>query len=251
MYKILNKIFKFFRIRVYIKKKSNSNKSSYSSYRPNYDSNNDSSKTYDPFNKSNFTNTRSTFISTIIIKMINDFNNFPYQDKIKINDFKKTITYFFESNNFIIVDYINYTLKEIYYDKYEKKKGKISNLTSSEISKIVDILSDFPKKFIKRPKNSSDFEDIFDNFEDYFGSNFKNKFDNHFKNKNPFTQQVSKYTPEQLKYQKTYSKLKDVYDGRVRQINKLKKSDSERENIINEMNVIEKKIDLIKPKTGL
>lgn len=74
-------------------------------------------------------------------------------------------------------------------------------------------------------------------------------YDNYYKKEKIYTKEI--YTKEQLEQQKKFYKLKEISDLRFEQLQKISKTDPDRSNLVNELNVIRNKMKIIFPKTGL
>lgn len=88
------------------------------------------------------------------------------------------------------------------------------------------------------------------NFDSKFHTNFDNKFHNYQKKEKIYTKEEI-YTKDQLEQQKKFYKLKEISDLRFEQLQKMSKTDPDRTNLVNELNVVRGKMKVIFPKTGL
>jgi hypothetical protein len=81
-------------------------------------------------------------------------------------------------------------------------------------------------------------------------ANFDSKFHNYQKKEKIYTKEEI-YTKDQLEQQKKFYKLKEISDLRFQQLEKISKTDPNRANLVNELNIVRNKMKIIFSKTGL
>lgn len=165
------------------------------------------------------------FLYDRLAEMKTDYTKFPFKDKFTVKS-KDDLTFTFENKDILLIkkiknDYILYSIKTI----SGKKKGKNANL-------------DYKLAII---------------FLEYFAASYKEAVGRNASHSERFkNRQTGKlYTKQQLKEQETYYKLLDVYESRIEHLDKLDNSDTSRHSLENELKVVERKLNKIKPKTGL
>ena len=194
----------------------------------------------------------SAFVIKIASKMIKDWTHSPYQDKIRIESQNKKIYYKCEDDSEIIIDYLNSKLE------FNNNFVTFSNITDREENYIIELISDFLTTAKIRTKSYEEqIKDEFEkNFSDYDShrnqSNNRNNRNN--RNYSNWSPPKSRFTDEQLKHQKKYQTISDVHNAKVSEVNKQVKVNgkypSNRIDLMNELKVLKRKMNLIKPKTG-
>lgn len=81
-------------------------------------------------------------------------------------------------------------------------------------------------------------------------ANLDSKFYNYQKKVKIYTKEEI-YTKDQLEQQKKFYKLKEISDLRFEQLQKISKTDPNRANLVNELNIVRNKMKIIFSKTGL
>ena len=192
------------------------------------------------------------FVIDVLVELKMDFLSANYSDKFS-NSGKNNIKYVFENGTVVILTSDNYLV----YIK--DKKGKRAKLENSILVYVQEYFNTCIDSSIPRPKSNeyysfnrkSAYDDYFkykekktyedydpfykyknpyedymnDYFNDYINDNYnkeKKSYNNYgYTKKSSYEKNVKKYTPEQIKYQDLYKKLKSTYDQRIEQIKKL------------------------------
>ena len=168
----------------------------------------------------------SDTILEALMEMGYDFKDNQYSDKIDVTNPNNFFVYYFENGSKLYISNFNrLTYEKVNpYDDTITAKSVIVNM--SETYQFLDLITHFAKCSSKRDHT---------------------KFKQEYKSSKP----NQNYTEEQLKYQEQFKKLKDVNDRRMEQLNKMSKSDPDRIALVNEVNVVKRKMKDAYEKSGL
>jgi len=161
----------------------------------------------------------------ILVNMKKDFIQDPYVDKLKAND--NIYSYTFMNGDLLFLDLSSLILPILKMKTHNKTK--IININTNQAKIFADLFLQIVNSATTRTSNSR-------------YSQFKTSYE---------TKTGKLYTDSQLKEQKTYDKLVRIYNLRKNQLNTMNSSNPNRNNLENELNVVENKLKKIKPKTGL
>jgi hypothetical protein len=180
-------------------------------------------KYYDDFNKK----TDKSYINILYTEIKEDFINAYYSDKFIISDPRITAGYIFENNRII----------KLYADgRIEDSLHGTKTLSYTNVSHLMMFFASLAQMAKRRPADSS--------FRG--GSSKANNFYYTYT-----TADNTKYTKEQLEYQAKFRKLKENHDARMTQLNGMDKKDPNRPALVNEVNVVKRKMKIYYEKSGL
>jgi len=169
---------------------------------------------------------KSEFFESCISDMKKDFTQDPYVDKLEASN--NVYKYIFMNGDFLILD-----LSVAAIPLLKRKTGtkqKIINVNINQARIFADLFFQIVNSATTR----------------IHGSRYSNKY------KTSDELKTGKlFTDSQLREQKTYNKLVKIYNLRKVQLDTMSSADSNRKSLENELNVVEKKLKKIKPKTGL
>jgi hypothetical protein len=206
--------------------KTKQNKHGYYSYDKYSDS-------YDKYSN-NYDNIYNSFIlKNIMLDMKKDFLSYPYIDKFENK--KNDLIYIFRNGRTIIL--------RNYHDDYyliDSEKSQFSYYTKSQFYDRIKLEPFQVSEYI------SFFKLLLNNSKKRYNQNNRT-YDNTYNR----TYNRTKYTDEQIKYQEKFWKLKKNHDARMEQLKHIKKSDPNRISLINEINVVKRKMKIYFDKSGL
>lgn len=184
------------------------------------------------------------FITNVLFQVNIDFCSASYLDKFSTGT-KISFKYVFENGTVVLVTEDNYLAI------IQNKKGKRAKLSQAQVLYVLKYFKSCVNVSTSRPRSSyySDFNTYYDNYSANSHSKFSSDYSDYIAEN--FKNQQKKYTPEQLKYQELYKKLKYTYDRRIEQIQNISKYDPERISLMNESNVVKRKMDSAYEKSGL
>lgn len=183
----------------------------------------------------------NSFIQSCAIDMKSDFQNNPYVDKFDMNRPDYLFIYNFEDGRQIS---LSTDLKLQYRNNYSRET-KATALQMSEAYLFMDLIKQMANFGIRRPGRSSR-----SSYRQNFYNDSYDSYSKRYTKPEPEQPKVN-YTPEQLKYQELFKKLKEVNDRRMEQLNKMPKSHPDRVGLVNEVNVVKSKMKSAFEKSGL
>jgi len=184
------------------------------------------------------------FITNVLNQVDIDFYSANYIDKFSTGT-KILLNYVFENGTIVLVTEDNYLAI------IQNKKGKRAKLSQDQV---LYVLKYFKSRVnISKSRQYSSYYSDYSTFYDKYSTNSHRKYSSDYSDHiaEMFKNQQKKYTPEQLKYQELYKKLKTTYDRRIEQIKNISKCDPDRILLINESNIVKQKMDSAYDKSGL
>jgi len=206
------------------------NHSQSSQYGSSYNDFNDNYYNNENVNSSSY----NMFLGKILEDIKDDFSSNPYSDKFILEEHYVVIGYRFENGRTIKIKN-NMTIEDTY-----QGRGKRAEIKASDLNNFVDffkILATMSTQRTGRRTNHS--------YSWNTGSSSGHS--------NPFESRrdTTKYTEEQLKYQEKFYKLKKTHVARMEQLKGMSKSNPDRPALVNEVNVVKRKMKVYFEKSGL
>jgi len=226
--------------RTYTSSGSSSSRSSGRNYEKyNHSQSSQYGSSYNDFNNNyyNDENVNSSsynmFLGKILEDIKDDFSSNPYLDKFILEEHYVVIGYRFENGRTIKIKN-NMTIEDTY-----QGRGKRAEIKPSDLNNFVDFFKILANISTQRNGRRSN-----NNYSWNTGSSSGHS--------NPFEKRdTTKYTEEQLKYQEKFYKLKKTHDARMAQLNGMSKSNPDRPALVNEINVVKRKMKVYFEKSGL
>jgi len=195
-----------------------------------------------------YTSDYESFITSCINDMKKDFESNPYVDKIDVQKSNYLFIYNFEDGRRVglstnlLLSYLNYS------------DVKTIQIKMSEASLFMEFIKNMADVAYRRPNQKYKDYDFKSKFNSDGSSRYSyRKTDEYDTYSKRYTKPEPKinYTDEQLKYQELFKKLKEVNDRRMEQLNKMSKTDPDRVALVNEVNVVKRKMKSAFEKSGL
>jgi len=208
-------------------KEKESNSYSYTSshtYESNYEKykNNNNPFRNNPFDDAfENANKAANFVIDLCKDVRLDFSKAPYSDKFLLNEPNCIIGYRFEDGKRTIKIMNNLDIHD--ENGYQRTKVKLSPAHINLLMNFFKTCAAQAKQRVGRTKFS----------------NSQSSFDK------------TKYTEEELKWQDMFWKLKEQNDLRIQQLNKISKDNPDRPGLVNEVNVVKRKMKSAYDKSGL
>lgn len=188
---------------------------------------------YDKYTRGGFdkkTSSYDAFLKKALTDIKNDFASNPYNDKFITSEYGTILGFMFENGKTV-------KLKDNLSFEYGNEGQK---LNQSDVFQIVEFFKVLTSLSTNRKGGHKSWSGSQSNSygSGYYGSSYS-------------TSSGVKYTPEQIKNQEMFTKLKAVHDRRMEQLNKMKSTDPERPALVNEVNVVKRKMKVFYEKSGL
>jgi len=210
--------------------------SNYGKYgRSQSDKYSDFSSSYSTSNDGYSSEKYKMFIRKVYSDMKDDFIRANYIDKFILDDPNVIIGYTFENGRTIKLKHDG-RLEDV-----TRGNGKRVKIEYSDMSNLMAFYKGLADMAVNRPGSSK-------RSEIYFSGSFSG-----FSSRSRRQEQedTTIYTAEELKYQEKFWKLKKINDLKMKQLNGMSKKDPNRAALVNEVNVVKRKMKKFYEKSGL